>query len=129
MTITSHLMTHQGQFAYMIFDTIYMGRHFSIGIGLGRVMNGQAEVTPIAQATLNALMEAHSASHPEANLMMQEIKNPAKAKEKLLAALRKAPKDSAVFIICDKDKTQAQVVKALNIQRVEPPDTGTQDTH
>lgn len=121
MTIVSHLITHQGRFASMVFDTIYLGRAFRVGLAIGRVDAGEAYLSGIGRAALETLTALQTSESPSATVVIKEIRGATRAREQVLRALRQAPEGAAVFFVCDKDQTNATALKALNIQRVEPP--------
>lgn len=111
--------------ALLNFDTVIDGKHVFTGCGVGRVKDGDAELTHVGQATLMSLVEYAEDSQPGNAIRLQEIATVAAAPSRVRKALEAARDKDVVFFVCRDSSIYDAAVIALNVDwhAVKPPNS------
>ncbi len=102
---------------YLFYDTVLDGKHLITAVGVGRVRNGDAEITPVAQQTLEAVIAyAENANGAGVTVALQEIATVKAAPVRVAKALKAASEKSVVFFVCRSPDIYDAAVLQLAVQ-------------
>lgn len=100
---------------HIFFDTVINGTHVFTACGVGRVENGDAALTAIAQATLDELLAyAKDSLH---RLVLRELSTVGSARGKVRKTLEMARDKDVVFFVCADADVYDTAIARLNVQR------------
>lgn len=98
---------------FVVFDTIFEHRRVATACGVGRMERGEVLLTPVAQATLNALA-AYTGGDNAGAVHLVEVATVAAAPIRVRKALKAADDKDAVFFVCRNPQVYDAVVLQLN---------------
>lgn len=98
---------------FVVLDTIFEHRRITTACGVGRMERGEVLLTPVAQATLNALVTCTGGDNAGA-IHLVEIATVAAAPIRVRKALKAADEKDAVFFVCRNPQVYDAVFQQLN---------------
>lgn len=104
---------------FLVMDTVADGKHVFTAMGVGRIERGEPMVSPVAQATLSALM-GYADRHALGRVHFVEIATVAAAPMRVRKALERADQKDVLFFLCRSPDVYDAGWTALNVS-LDPP--------
>lgn len=99
-------------------DTLFKNRHIITSLGVGKVRDDEAFLTPPGQQTLEAFTAYTTANHPQTTLLFWAVTDAERATNRIIKGLNAALADqkSAVFFVCKDSLIYDAVYAAMRVR-------------